>query len=427
MTAEVAVLNRNAIALAADSAVTIGESKVYNTVNKLFTLSKHHPVGIMIYGNADYMGIPWETIIKLYREDLGRKKFSTLGAYTRDFLRYLDRGFDIDDSDERKRVLQIWYSYFLDLNRDIRRLLLGESATRTLKQSDVDDIFEVVLDTVIAALRDMKTLTQYRKIKTSQVWSRFEKQFDFAKTHGLRGRRITPGIEKRLREFATLLLIKDEFRLATSGVVVAGFGDDDIYPSLDRIQCAGRLLGRMKIKDGGRIAISSKDEDRSCVHAFAQGEMVVRFMEGIDPAYSVYLREGVDTLVDKLCEGLIAKYSSGSQARKSARIKAAQAAARKMVADLEDRAKRRRYDKFIQPILNIVAVLPKEELAELAWALVNITSLKRKISMDAETVGGPIDVAVISKGDGFIWIRRKHYFKAELNPWFLQKYFSDQA
>jgi hypothetical protein len=35
-----------------------------------------------------------------------------------------------------------------------------------------------------------------------------------------------------------------------------------------------------------------------------------------------------------------------------------------------------------------------------------------------ETVAGPIDVAVISKGDGFIWIKRKHYFSPELNPHF---------
>lgn len=40
------------------------------------------------------------------------------------------------------------------------------------------------------------------------------------------------------------------------------------------------------------------------------------------------------------------------------------------------------------------------------------------------TVGGPIDVAIISKGDGFIWIKRKHYFKKELNPQFFEGYFN---
>jgi len=68
MTAEIAILNCEAIALAADSAVTmIGTSgeKIFTSANKLFTLSKYHPVGIMIYGNALFMGVPWETIIKI--------------------------------------------------------------------------------------------------------------------------------------------------------------------------------------------------------------------------------------------------------------------------------------------------------------------------------------------------------------------------
>jgi hypothetical protein len=39
-----------------------------------------------------------------------------------------------------------------------------------------------------------------------------------------------------------------------------------------------------------------------------------------------------------------------------------------------------------------------------------------------ETVGGPIDVAVISKGDGFVWIKRKHYFERDLNPHFFRNH-----
>ncbi|MGB3907323.1 MAG: hypothetical protein WBL02_02690 [Methanomethylovorans sp.] len=78
---------------------------------------------------------------------------------------------------------------------------------------------------------------------------------------------------------------------------------------------------------------------------------------------------------------------------------------------------------YISPITNVVSVLPKDELASMAESLINLTSFKRKVSLDAETVGGPIDVAVISKGDGFIWIKRKHYFESELNPlYFINKY-----
>ena len=36
-----------------------------------------------------------------------------------------------------------------------------------------------------------------------------------------------------------------------------------------------------------------------------------------------------------------------------------------------------------------------------------MTCLKRHITSDAETVGGAVDVAIITKGDIFIWKKRK--------------------
>ena len=58
---------------------------------------------------------------------------------------------------------------------------------------------------------------------------------------------------------------------------------------------------------------------------------------------------------------------------------------------------------FYSPILKTVDSLPKEELGNLASTLIEITSLKRKIDSNLENVGGNVDVALISKGDGFIW------------------------
>ncbi len=66
-------------------------------------------------------------------------------------------------------------------------------------------------------------------------------------------------------------------------------------------------------------------------------------------------------------------------------------------------------------ILDVVSILPLKELAEVASTLVRLSSFDKQLSLEAETVGEPIDVAVISKGDGFIWINRKHYSQADLN------------
>ncbi|GAA0568139.1 hypothetical protein GCM10009416_02730 [Craurococcus roseus] len=49
--------------------------------------------------------------------------------------------------------------------------------------------------------------------------------------------------------------------------------------------------------------------------------------------------------------------------------------------------------------------------------------MKRRFSTEKETVAVPIDVAIISKTEGFVWVKRKHYFDKELNPgYFVRKY-----
>jgi len=86
MTVVVAVLNKSAVAIAADSTGTIVQAdgairRTYETTNKVFTLSKYHPVGVMTYGNLELMGVPWETIIKIFRHQLAKTSFDTLDEY----------------------------------------------------------------------------------------------------------------------------------------------------------------------------------------------------------------------------------------------------------------------------------------------------------------------------------------------------------
>ena len=84
-----------------------------------------------------------------------------------------------------------------------------------------------------------------------------------------------------------------------------------------------------------------------------------------------------------------------------------------------------RQEHYVDPVMRVVQVLPKDELAAMAESLISLTSFKRRVSMEEETVGGPIDVVVISKGDGFIWIKRKHYFDGELNQQFFANYYRE--
>ncbi|MGO9171252.1 MAG: hypothetical protein ACLP7P_04720, partial [Rhodomicrobium sp.] len=80
------------------------------------------------------------------------------------------------------------------------------------------------------------------------------------------------------------------------------------------------------------------------------------------------------------------------------------------------------HENSVSTILSALDGLGKEDMANLAEALVELTALKLKVSRKTEVVGGPIDIALLSKVDGFIWIKRKHYFDPVYNPHFFKDY-----
>jgi hypothetical protein len=106
MTAEVAIANLSAIAMAADSAVTIGGQKIYNSALKLFSLSKVAPVGTMVYGNAALLDVPWETLIKSHRKWLGNSLHENLVDYASSFIAFLQSNLEFFPEDSQKRWLE---------------------------------------------------------------------------------------------------------------------------------------------------------------------------------------------------------------------------------------------------------------------------------------------------------------------------------
>ncbi len=68
------------------------------------------------------------------------------------------------------------------------------------------------------------------------------------------------------------------------------------------------------------------------------------------------------------------------------------------------------------PIPFIIGAMPIQDAIDLAAFLVGTTINFSKFSPGASTVGGPIDIAVITKHEGFKWIKRKYYYNRDINP-----------
>lgn len=150
--------------------------------------------------------------------------------------------------------------------------------------------------------------------------------------------------------------------------------------------------------------------------------MVATFMVGMDPGHRVavhrFFDETVGTFIERLAER---SQSHLERAPHELLIRELNDIHQELVEYWKKTLDEYMHEQTTSPIMSIVALLPKEELAELAEALVNLTSFKRRVTPAAETVGGPVDVAVISKGDGLVWLKRKHYFPPELNPRYFRR------
>lgn len=60
--------------------------------------------------------------------------------------------------------------------------------------------------------------------------------------------------------------------------------------------------------------------------------------------------------------------------------------------------------------------MPIQDAIDLARFLAETAAKFSHFSMNAATIGGPIEIATITKHEGFKWVARKHFFSDELNP-----------
>jgi hypothetical protein len=204
-------------------------------------------------------------------------------------------------------------------------------------------------------------------------------------------------------------------------LVITGFGADEALPSLMHFSIDGVAADVLRyIQHDSHVL---KPGMGASITPFAQDEMVVRFMDGVDPLYEKTTKSFISRILHQYPGEIIDSLDTLTQDEKKV-LKAKLAdKAQKEFEDIERALINLKKDQFSDRIIKVVRMLPKSTLALMAESLVSLTSFKRRISLEAETVGEPIDVAVISKGDGLVWIKRKRYFPADLNQQFLTTYF----
>ena len=191
-----------------------------------------------------------------------------------------------------------------------------------------------------------------------------------------------------------------------TGLVFAGYGTGENYPSFRELRIGGLFDSGLQAEDMGGVTIDAGNT--SWIEAFAQRDVVDSYLTGMDEDMKSKVANTVASLLDEVTETI----ADASDAKTEEMIREDNDALLRRFDELLDEYAFRNY---MWPVKSYLRFLSKDEMASLAESLITLTYLRRRASDDYETVRGPVDVAIISKHEGFVWIKHKLYFKKDLN------------
>lgn len=426
MTAIVGILNRHGVAMATDSAVTIRGNygnKIINNAIKLFSLSKYEPVGVMLYNNSTFYGTPWDVIIKIYRKQLGKKSFPHTFDYVSDFIAFLySKNFYCEQSKKDELFRESIHGIFGKVESDVINKIgnrIDDKNKDVILQSMKGIFDQEVAQPIKDRCEGLKKFTYEDYIKYSGGF--FENFFNdvISKKGGDR-----EFLNSYMRFYYHHLCNKNSFLFPFTGLVFAGYGVEDHYPSIIEMHSSIPFSdNKYRYCFGIRDAIS--DNNPSGIYPFAQTNVMRNILEGIDPQ----IRQRIDENFIGFAQGLVKLIQNIANSNNATPLAKAldtldiqgiyQGFQKKVNEDI--------MNLHTNPLVRTVDYLEKEDLAEMAESLVSLTYLNKRMMSSEETVGGPVDVAVISKGEGFVWMKRKLYFPAELNPHYIERYYNENV
>jgi hypothetical protein len=423
MTAEIAILNKTAVALASDSAVTISagsnQEKIYDSADKLFELSEHDPIGIMINNDMSFMEVPLPVLVKKYRSK--GKKFAKIEDAALDFLTYLHEFGKSAPQAVKLKHLSRQITPIVDRIQERSHAALMrffDEPDESVAGRPIAEIMAEYLSRAIAVVRTALERSPTAKFLGDGAIELSEAEKSEV-TKIVEANLSAASAEQRAEVCQIVIdnIGKIGWTSSTTGVVVAGFGADELFPTLVSFELYGTVAGRLKYLRTNHVDID-RDGERARVLPFAQREMVERFLYGLDDEIERKIKQFCERAVPDIAKKLVESLEMSEDDQKALKSQAlvAERAFYDGLAEKSFAAIRKQSETEIE---DMVEFMPKPEMARMAEALVNLTSIKRRVSRGMETVGGPIDVAIISQAEGFVWVKRKHYFPAELN----QRYF----
>jgi hypothetical protein len=414
MTCEVAVMNKYAIVIAADSAVTTTDSNGLERYskggNKIFQLSNDQPVGVMIFGSAMLDGMPWEIIIKAYRASAAGTSYATLAEYCAAFFTFVKNASHLFSATDRDK------NYRDCLNAAARKLLGRGRSDRPV----IDDATKSVAERKAAWEQfltdqnaELNGLPLHAEISPADFQKAMQSIVNFIPTDVatyLQSEGLNNVIDPaNWFSCACLFFFKcHDSILSATGIVFSGFGVDQYFPEVVAYDVQGFVRDSFVFSKQQENSCQIGHDQPSAIFQFAMTSSIVAFTTGLDVGVFSEVQNAYETELTKFGRSLLMAANAQIPTNFDAQVASSRDA---FCKDWVPKV----YDLHYHPMKRVIASLPIEEMTHLAETLVVLQSLKERVTSPRQSVGGPIDVAVITKSEGLVWIKRKQYFDQDKN------------
>lgn len=465
-------MNHLGVALASDSVVTMSKKgRTYSTVNKIFSLAGRQPIAIMISDSASYIpgDVAWERVIGQFREHIGLDERPQLWDYVVEFRKFVSSSTILNDPGKNDRAIQA------DLVEYFTQNIIRIAAAREEMTShdswavakliyDVPEVGDYLNQGIVERIDNLvEQVERMSSWKSVSKWYEGERErwdnhaYTTKKRHGKNAKMAAKyfcerhecpkSCAKKMEQIFLFHLTSygSQFYWKTkSQMAFAGFGETEITPEL--ITC---LVGsevheddafgdfeyhairpRIDYEDSGELRNEVDPESNvkmysgsAMITPFAQKDEMQTTLNGINiwtrhillSRMPDYIRDSVtDSILDHL-DDLDGFGPSRMDMIKQCMDENKESITRKITKEVEgaiDHTRKKRREMFRQ----VTSRVPMEELANFAKTMVALEAEITHYVKDIRSVGGPIDLATITKEDGFLWIETKQSVDSSKNP-----------
>ena len=422
MTSQIAVFNLECVAVASDSVLTIANGRQQRTLSsseKVFDLGPAHRVVVLGSGEARFMSVPWSLLLQEWSSRLAQP-LDRLSDYAADLVAWLGEQEDLFPED----VQEDYFSWLVhDYFSAVRRHIIEALAERDLEDApwdslDVQRCVDEIVEEHIDRLRSLPERPDCDEVsdaffvsgRQGVVAQAFDRMF-----HDL-PRTVRSDDWIRLH-IPALILGRHERFSRDSVIAFVGYGNADLYPGNQAVEFQGLINRRVRCRV--REATQVTPCNSSLISSFAQADAINTFLDAyhvdfldrahrtLDAILDEHLNEDDDPSEHDPVGAALDESEDDAEDDEFVEVERPLTARERAHRRLQDDFDQLSWERFVSPMLATVDSLPRADMARMAEALVGIQALRAASGGAQPTVGGPIDVAVISRAHGVQWLRRK--------------------